>query len=271
MHLERDDLASPTSNRQTTETPAPARPHSVDIPLLGVRVTPMTAPALVEWIGRAQQRTVVLNHNLHSAYLHVTNERFRSLYDVADAIVIDGAPILLAASVAAGRMFGSRMRIGSTDWLAELSRIDARAGRLFVYGGASEVNVACVEELQRRLPSWSVAGVNGYVSENVATQAISRFDPDLVIIGLGMPKQEEFLLTRLEELPSAVYATVGGAIDYVAGASVLAPRWVGAVGAEWLWRLLHDPRRLAHRYLVEPALLAKALIASRRTAAREKC
>ncbi|BBZ06404.1 hypothetical protein MDOR_05730 [Mycolicibacterium doricum] len=105
------------------------------------------------------------------------------------------------------------------------------------------------------LPQWTVSGVDGYVSSDIALTRIIDFDPDLVLVGLGMPRQELFLLSHLAQLPDATYATVGGAIDYLAGTTRLAPRWLGRFGLEWVWRLVNQPRRLAHRYLVEPLLL----------------
>ena len=70
-----------------------------------------------------------------------------------------------------------------------------------------------------------------------------------------MPLQETFVAATTPE-PPAIYATVGGAISYIAGVTTLAPRWLGGVGLEWAWRLLHSPRRLARRYLVEPVQFA---------------
>jgi N-acetylglucosaminyldiphosphoundecaprenol N-acetyl-beta-D-mannosaminyltransferase len=114
--------------------------------------------------------------------------------------------------------------------------------------------------LRELLPTSTVSGVNGYIASSEAVAAIQVFQPDLVLVGLGMPRQEYFLLENLESLPPSTYATVGGAIDYIGGTTTLAPRWLGRVGLEWAWRLAHDPRRLANRYLVEPfALLARML------------
>jgi hypothetical protein len=78
-----------------------------------------------------------------------------------------------------------------------------------------------------------------------------------VLVGMGMPLQERFLHDNRLDLPSAYYATVGGAIDYVAGEARLAPRFLGGAGLEWLWRFTNDPRRLFSRYFVEPVALFK--------------
>lgn len=236
----------------------------IDVPRLQLRVTPMTATQVVRWIdeSRATQQ-LLLNHNLHSAYLHLTDEGFRQLYDRADRVVIDGAPVLALLPRQRRRDFNADARIGSTDWIEALQTHAARSGRLFVYGATSESNDEAVRRLTRRLPDWRVGGVHGFTDSANAVRAINEFEPDLVLVGLGMPKQEHFLLEHWDQLPAAVYATVGGAIDYVAGRSKLAPRWIGRIGLEWLWRLVNDPARLANRYLVEPFRLARALRLSR--------
>ncbi|TFV58191.1 glycosyltransferase [Mycobacterium sp. PS03-16] len=230
------------------------------IGLLGLEVTPLTAlEAATAATTRFDGKRLLLNHNLHSAYIHDTDETFRELYRQADWIVIDGTPVRWLASLSARREVTSDYRIGSTDWIAELRRVNA-ARRLFVFGASAESNARAVRNLSDMLPGWTVSGVDGYVPSGVALSRITNFNPDLVLVGLGMPRQESFLLTSLPHLPNATYATVGGAIDYLAGTTRLAPRWLGRFGLEWAWRLANQPKRLAHRYLVEPLLLLSRVL-----------
>ncbi|WP_082967798.1 WecB/TagA/CpsF family glycosyltransferase [Mycolicibacterium monacense] len=205
---------------------------------------------------------LLLNHNLHSAYLHDADATFRELYRRADWIVIDGTPVRWLASFSAQTKLTPNYRIGSTDWIAALPQLDA-SRRLFVYGANADSNARAVKNLSAMLPRWTVTGVDGYVSKDLALTRIREFYPDLVLVGLGMPRQEHFLMSQLTNLPDATYATVGGAIDYLAGTTRLAPRWLGRFGLEWVWRLANQPRRLAHRYLVEPLLLLTRVLRRR--------
>lgn len=225
----------------------------------------MTAPDVVDFIGsKAERPTLLLNHNLHSAFLYRSEDWYREFYDRATRIIIDGFPILVLAGLRRTPSF----RVGSTDWLARLGNLENDRGdspyRIFVFGGTEEVNARAQVALRQRSAELSVVGHHGYLaSKSDELEVVERmrdFRPDLVLVGLGMPRQEQFILNHFNQLPPAYYATVGGAIDYVAGASVLAPRWIGAVGFEWLWRLLNDPRRLARRYLIEPFALAWIVI-----------
>lgn len=226
---------------------------------LGIEVTPMTALETVEWIARARGKHLLLNHNLHSAYVFQQDPRFRELYGMASRVVVDGAPILWGAKRSVPGLNSSH-RIGSTDWLDVLDTIET--GRLFMYGAAATANADAVRAMRSNLADtdWEVQGIDGFSDRAAVIGALDAFRPTLVVVGLGMPLQENFLLDEWDRLPDAVYATVGGAIDYVAGYSELAPRWMGRFGVEWVWRLAHAPKRLGHRYLIEPFKLAWSLV-----------
>jgi N-acetylglucosaminyldiphosphoundecaprenol N-acetyl-beta-D-mannosaminyltransferase len=226
---------------------------------LDISVTPLTAPEVAEIAANASGKQLLLNHNLHSAYLHEVDSQFRELYRRATWVIIDGAPILWLTSRFSVTKFNTAWRVSSTDWLDALSRADS-SGRLFVFGATACSNEKAVDALRGKLEHWTISGVDGYVDDEVAIKSISDFNPDLVIVGLGMPRQEHFLLRNFDRLPAATYATVGGAIDYVGGSTRLAPRWLGSLGLEWLWRLANEPRRLAHRYLIEPLLLLRRVV-----------
>jgi N-acetylglucosaminyldiphosphoundecaprenol N-acetyl-beta-D-mannosaminyltransferase len=248
------------------------RRNSSDPGVRGVRwldltVTPMTAPQVVRYLETPPiAPTMLLNHNLHSAYLYHTQDTFRRLYDtLADVVIIDGWPILKLID---GKLDSSH-RIGSTDWIAELWRVyfdSPSVRKVYILGGSKVSNELARARFNREVPQWTVAGRDGYFLSQQASEIcaeIERFSPDIVLIGMGMPQQEAFLLEHVDELPPAYYATVGGAIDYIAGVSRLSPRIFGALGIEWLWRLINEPRRLFPRYVIEPIRLVYVLWRSR--------
>src|SRR5690606_25524795 len=96
--------------------------------------------------------------------------------------------------------------------------------------------------------------------------AIAAFDPDVVLVGMGMPRQELWIIDNRPALKRGVLFPVGAAFDYEAGVQRAAPRVLGALGVEWLFRLAAQPRRLAFRYLVEPWFLLPAAVADLRAA-----
>ena len=111
-----------------------------------------------------------------------------------------------------------------------------------------------------QVEGWPGEGWNLALEDRIVG-TLQEFRPDFVIVGLGMPLQEEFLSRHWEELPTAIYAAVGGVIDQYSGIQKSAPRWLGPLGLEWAYRLATQPRRLGHRYLVEPWILAYLLAA----------
>ncbi|MCP9001661.1 WecB/TagA/CpsF family glycosyltransferase [Pseudarthrobacter sp. RMG13] len=236
-----------------------ARQH---IPVLGVDATPLKVDDLLEvltgFVADGTKRTVV-GHNLHSVTLTHSDAGFRSVYEESDVVLLDGAPVLWLWS-RTGNAVGPVMeyRLGSTDWLPSLGRVTGLK-RMAVVGAGAEANALAVEKLRSIVPGATVAGLPGEGwNDDVETAAVrwlAEQQPQLVLLGLGMPLQESVLQRRLGALPPAIYCTVGGAIEQLAGIQKLAPRWLGRLGLEWAWRLLLHPRRVAYRVFGEPWVL----------------
>lgn len=240
------------------------------VPVLGIDATPLRVPELVAVLGRyiseGSTRTV-LGHNLHSVTLSLSDASFNGLYQRSDVVLLDGAPVLWLWGTT-GKAQGPVMdyRLGSTDWLPELGNVTGLE-RIAVLGAGAEANAAAVAKLEGIVPGATVAGFSGADwnadLEEAAVAWLHEQQPQLVLLGLGMPLQEEVLQRRLAELPPAVYCAVGGAIEQLAGAQKLAPRWLGRLGLEWAWRLVLHPQRVAYRVFGEPWVLLW-LLAKRR-------
>jgi N-acetylglucosaminyldiphosphoundecaprenol N-acetyl-beta-D-mannosaminyltransferase len=105
------------------------------------------------------------------------------------------------------------------------------------------------------LPPASFEPVGAYVS------AMLDARPDLIVLGMGMPKQEAVAVALRDQLAHPCVIVCGGAIlDFLSGRVVRAPQWMRASGLEWVHRLVHEPRRLFARYVVgNPKFLARAM------------
>ncbi len=156
--------------------------------------------------------------------------------------------------------------LGSTDRVTALGGVEG-IRRIAVVGAGPEANSTTVERLRKIGPGAEVSGRPGEnwndASEEAAVAWLAEFRPQLVLLGLGMPLQESVLQRRLDELPPAVYCTVGGAIEQLAGLQKLAPRWLGRLGLEWAWRLVLHPGRVAYRVFGEPWVLLGLLVRRR--------
>lgn len=236
---------------------------------VAARLTPMTAEEVARLVSAPVGRTtLILNHNLHSLYLFHSLDWFREFYSQGSIVLVDGWPVLKLLRLSGYTTFSHAHRIGSTDWLDTLIHSPTFGElRVYVLGGTAETVERACAALQSGEADIVASGHSGYFDTETESarvlEDIRSFGPQLILVGMGMPRQERFIDDHLGVLPNCYVATVGGAIDYLAGAQRLAPRWFGRLGIEWLWRLGNDPRRLWHRYLVEPIKLVGVIVSNR--------
>lgn len=241
-----------------------------EIPALSVTATPLTETGAVRAVERliADGAThTVVGHNLHSVTLYHSDPAFAAFYDDASIVLLDGAPV--AKLWARGRgVRAGEYRVGSTDWISRIGAVDGLQ-RVAVLGADAASNSGAVARLRELLPHARIEGMPGAAwtdaREQEAAEWLGRFAPQLVLVGLGMPLQEQVISRLSAVCPPAVYCAVGGAIDQLAGRQRLAPRWIGRLGLEWAWRLAFHPRRVAYRVFVEPWKLAGLLRKRART------
>lgn len=231
--------------------------------LLGAEVDPLTMNQLHALIDEAVMRNkqvVIANHNLHSLYLYHTDSEMRAFYTMAEIIHIDGMPLVLWLKLK-GHRLSSEHRVTYVDWIRPLMReAAAKEWRVFYLGGKPGVAQKAAEVLKAEIPGLQIEVHHGYFdmegkeNEHIL-QIINAFHPHLLLVGMGMPRQEKWVLRNRTRLRANAILTAGACFDYVAGAIPTPPRWMGQVGLEWLYRLISEPRRLWRRYLLEPLAL----------------
>lgn len=237
---------------------------------LGVWVNALTIFELNALIGDAinrSQKWIIANHNLHSIYLYHHDAKMRAFYDKAKYIHVDGM-----ALVVLGRLLGLPLkrehRVTYADWTIPLIAEAAQRGwRVFYLGSEPGVAERATEILREQFSGLQIATAHGYFDlspdgqENQAVlTAIKVYQPHVLMVGMGMPRQEHWVLDNLDQLSVNVVLTVGAAMDYIAGVVPTPPRWAGRWGLEWLFRLVAEPGRLWRRYLVEPLFLIRLFL-----------
>jgi N-acetylglucosaminyldiphosphoundecaprenol N-acetyl-beta-D-mannosaminyltransferase len=230
------------------------------------------------------KRAIVANHNAHSLYLLRENAELQAFYDRADLVEADSRPLLMWARLT-GRNSRAFHRCTYLDWREDFWEIAAaHRWRVFYLGGAPGVAEKAAGVIRKARPSATIAVRDGFfdmtsgsVEARSVLDDISAFAPHVLMVGMGMPRQEIWIHRNYDALPPCVVLPVGAAFDYEAGVQRAAPRWMGRVGVEWLFRLVADPRRLFRRYCVEPWRLLGLLVddavasaRSRREAARRE-
>jgi N-acetylglucosaminyldiphosphoundecaprenol N-acetyl-beta-D-mannosaminyltransferase len=229
---------------------------------LGVRVGAYTIDDLHAVIGdavRADTRVVIANHNMHSVALARRDAKFRAFFDAADVTHVDGMPL-----VPLGRMLGAPLtrahRVTYVDWVpALMAEAERRQWRVFSLGGRPGVGEQGAAVLRARHPALEIATGHGYFDQRAGSTEseavlarIAAFRPHVLLVGLGMPRQEHWAYDHRGRIAANATLMAGAALDYVAGAVPTPPRWAGRWSLEWAFRLAAEPKRLGTRYLVEP-------------------
>lgn len=229
-------------------------------------VTPDEMLAAAEIFLEGGGTAVIANHNAHSLFLLPRAPGLKAFFDEAELVQIDSLPMILWARLL-GLPVGRQHRSTYLDWReAFWERARDNNWRVFHLGCAPGVGDKAWAAITDRWPGVNLAVHHGYFDQHgpendAVLKAIADFDPDIILVGMGMPLQEGWIAANRDRIRRGVFFPVGAAFDYEAGVQTAAPRWTGRLGIEWLYRLLSQPRRLAYRYLVEPWFLAPAMLA----------
>jgi N-acetylglucosaminyldiphosphoundecaprenol N-acetyl-beta-D-mannosaminyltransferase len=215
----------------------------------GVHVDALSIADIERLIARAVENArqiVIAHHNLHSVRVMSTDQRMRVFYEQADWVHVDGMGI-----VAMAMLLGRPLR---------------PAGRVAFLGWRPEVVEQARVVLAERYPTLEQFYHHGYfdpspgsAEDDRVVDALNAFAPDLLLVGMGMPRQEHWILEHRPLLRAKAILPAGACLDYVAGAVPTPPRVLGRTGLEWVYRLVCEPRRLWRRYLVEPWFVARLL------------
>ena len=180
----------------------------------------------------------------------------RQSYDNASLVVADGMPVVLASRLLAR---GLPERISGTDLVAEVfAAAESRGGvRVYLLGAMPGVALLAAQRITTRWPAVEIVGTDspplGFERDARQTtlilERIAASHPDILVIGLGAPKQELWVHRHRHAIEARVALCVGAAIDFLAGNKRRAPVWMQKWGLEWLHRVASEPRRLVGRYL----------------------
>jgi N-acetylglucosaminyldiphosphoundecaprenol N-acetyl-beta-D-mannosaminyltransferase len=176
---------------------------------------------------------------------------FRALLEGARLRVADGMGVVYGSRLAGTPLHGS---ITGRLLPAALARHPDRL-RLALMGGLPGATERAAQRLRqlggdvRAATSPPMGFEVGGEADQAAVRLLVEADPQVLFVGLGSPKQDRWMARHAEELPRTVMVGIGQAIDVLGGMQPAAPAWMTRVGLEWAYRLAHDPRRLARRYL----------------------
>jgi N-acetylglucosaminyldiphosphoundecaprenol N-acetyl-beta-D-mannosaminyltransferase len=238
-------------------------PDVIDrVNILGVGAMPLdldNAAATLERWRIERQRKYVCLISVHGLVVAQRDPEIRRALNRSSMAAEDGMPLVWWSRLAG---FAQARRVCGSDLLDAVCAYGLQRNyRHFFYGASPQVLGLLTDRLQRRHPGLIVAGYRSPPfraltpdedAEDIA--AINEARPDFVWIGLGMPKQEKWMVEHLGKIEATALVGIGAAFDFHAGTKPRAPIWMQRSGLEWLFRLMTEPRRLAHRYLIDNAL-----------------
>ena len=249
----------PRSRGAAVLDPPPPKPPRFIIDRVPVDRVPMDYAAawVIHGLKHRGSRPPLLitGPNAQLVTLAAGDPRFAEALRAADLSVPDGISVVLAS-----RLLGQPIpeRVTGGDLMERLCAEAARHGlSVFFLGGLPGAAAGAAASLQRRYPALRIAGIycppRGFEQDSMESahirQLIRDAAPDLLCVAFGAPKQEIWMHENCLSLPIGAAIAVGAGLDTQAGLRKRAPRWTHAVGLEWLYRLVREPRRLWRRYL----------------------
>jgi exopolysaccharide biosynthesis WecB/TagA/CpsF family protein len=272
------DTAPFRKRPRRVRTEAPTNPASIQ--LFGMMLSRVTMSETVErvlaWCAepRGAECRYVVTPNVDHAVMYQQRSDLRNAYADASLVLADGAPIVIASRMLRRGGIDRSLpeRVAGSDLVPRLFASVDQTLRVFLLGAAPGVAAKAAERIERQ---WGRVNVVGTYSpplgfendelENAKILAIiASAQPDLLVVGLGAPKQELWVHRHYRALGAKVALCVGATIDFLAGEKQRSPAWMRRAGLEWAHRVISEPRRLSGRYArdawVFPRLVLKELV-----------
>ncbi len=226
------------------------------IQLLGVRVDALSVEQLLSEIQHCieQEKKVYLGYvNTHAMNIAYTSSWFRLFLNQSYLTFCDGFGIKLGAFLTGQRLV---YRFTPPDFMESICELACRRGwRVFFLGAEPGVPQAAAADLQTRLPGLQIQTHHGYfdkacggLENQRVLEQINQFQPQILVLGFGMPLQERWIMENIASLNINIAFPAGALFDYLSGRLPRAPYWMTDHGLEWLGRLVVEPRRLWKRY-----------------------
>jgi len=206
--------------------------------------------------------------NAHVLNQSRANPALREALEQADLVYCDGYGVRLAAKALDAEI---PHRMTGADWIYGLAALCELGGQsVYLLGAEPGVTAEAARRLDRWYPRLRIAGTHhgyfdiGSAHDDRVVEDINARKPDIVLVGMGTPKQELWVAENAARLETDVVWTVGALFDYVSGRVPRAPRWLADNGLEWIFRLAIEPQRMWRRYLLgNPVFISRVMAQAR--------
>ena len=221
---------------------------------------------ITEWVGAGPPRRVMYV-NAHVLNQSMADPALRDALNTADLVYCDGYGVRLAAK-ALDTPIPHRMT--GADWIWDLATLCEAGGQsIYLLGSEPGVAAQAAARIRARHPDLEIVGSHhGYFEAGTphderVLEDINARRPDILLVGMGTPKQELWVQRHADRVQAGVLWTVGSLFDYVSLRTPRAPAWLADNGAEWIFRLAVEPQRMWRRYLVGNPVFVSRVLAAR--------
>lgn len=260
-------VSAPTTTMSSSSSDVLSRPVE-SVNLLGMRVDRVTmdqAIGLAEEYIRSGRPHHIVTADASMVVTASQDPEFARIVAASDLVTPDGAGILWAT-----RRLGAPVpaKVSGVDLSAQLiARSGSKGWRVYFFGAAPGVADAAAAKMRERYPDCAIVGTrDGFFKPEDEPRIIEEIrgaKPDILLLALGIPKQEKFIARHKEALGVPVMIGVGGTLDVFSGTVKRAPVWMQNVGLEWLYRTASDPKRRIKKLSLLPKFALMTLRAPR--------
>ncbi len=196
-----------------------------------------------------EEKMFVVTANPETLMIGQENSAFHSILVKEDTTIVpDGIGVVKAANILGIPL---TQRITGVDLVSFLfKKADQKKKKIFLYGAKPQVMDTLIEKLQREYPGMTICGHHdGYSGDGdeILEQAI-QLQPDIVLVALGIPKQELLIDRHFSDANKGIFIGVGGSFDVISGTKKRAPRFFVEHNLEWLYRIAKEPKRIKRFY-----------------------
>ena len=243
------------------------------VKLFGAEIDPLTmqetVALLASWLKLSQKSCqFVITPNVDHIVKFQKDMGLQAAYKQASLVVTDGKPVVWAAKLLGVKIPETVPGSDLVPAIFDHAQVNNLPISIFLLGAMPGVADRAKTVIQTKWPVIKVVGTlspdfgfekNPGVSSHICNE-INTSGADLLVIGLGAPKQELWVSQHATEISVKVALCVGATIDFIAGEKARAPIWMQNIGLEWLHRLLSEPKRLAKRYLVDAIVFPQLIV-----------
>lgn len=238
------------------------------IKFMSIQIDNLTMQETLNEIDRLvvnNEKSYIVTPNVDHIVKLEKDKELKQVYENAALVLADGKPLIWISKLYKNPI---KEKISGSDLFPLMCEMAAnKKYSMFFLGAAEGVANRAAYNLKQKYNELNVVGTYsppyGFEKNDKEIERIIRMindaKPDILIVGLGCPKQEKFIYRYKEQLNVPLSLGLGASLDFEAENIKRAPKWMANHGLEWLYRMMQDPKRLIKRYLIDDVEIIKLI------------